>query len=88
MGVIKDMVGGFETLSKIGRCASNSTKNIMLFTLGHGEDPNVAIPPVFYPSCVLRRVDMANFLNYDKGRGEYCIPLLKMIFECKAWALW
>ena len=67
MGMIKDMVGGFETLLKIGRCASNGTLNIILSTLGYGEDPDEAILLIFYPSCILRRVDMAKILNYDKG---------------------
>ena len=69
MEMIKDMVGGFETLSKIGRCASDGTFNSKLSTLRYGEDPNEAIPLIFYPSCVLRRVDMAKNLNYDKGPG-------------------
>ena len=66
MGMIKDMVSGFETLSKIGRCASNGPLNIRLSTLEYGEDPDKAILPIFYPTCVIRRVDMANFLNYAK----------------------
>ena len=67
MGMIKDVFRGFETLSKIGRCAFNDPLNIRLSTLGHGEDPDEAIPLIFYPPCVVRRVDMANFLNYAKG---------------------
>ena len=67
MGMIKDVFRGFETLSKIGRCASNGPLNIRLSTLGYGEDPDKAIPLTFYPTCVVRGIDMANFLNYDKG---------------------
>ena len=66
MGMVKDMVGGFGTLSKI-ECASNGTSNIMLSIMGYGEDPDKAIPLIFFPSCVARRVGMAKFLNYDKG---------------------
>ena len=67
MGMIKDVFRGFETLSKIGRCVSNGPLNIRLSTLGYGEDPDEAIPLTFYPTCVVRGIDMANFLNYDKG---------------------
>ena len=61
MGMIKDGCHGSETLSKIWRCASNGTLNIMLSTLGYVEDPDESIPPIFYPSCIVRRVDMAEF---------------------------
>ena len=61
MGMIKDMFRGFETLSKVGRCASDGAVNIIIPTLGDGEDPDGAIPLIFYPSCVVRKVDMANF---------------------------
>ena len=59
MGMIKDVFRGFETLSKIGRCAPHGALNIMLSTLGDGEDPGGVIPQIFYPSCVVRKVDMA-----------------------------
>ena len=61
MGMIKDLCCGFETLSKIERCASNGAVNIIIPTLGDGEDPDGAISLIFYPSCVIRKVDMANF---------------------------
>ena len=61
MGMIKDLCCGFETLSKIERFASNGAVNIIISKLGDGEDPDGAIPVIFYPSCVIRRVDMAKF---------------------------
>ena len=61
MGMIKDVFCGFETLSKIGRCASNGPLNIRLSTLGYREDPDKAIPLMFYPTCVVRGIDMVNF---------------------------
>ena len=50
MGMIKDVVSIFETLSKIGRCASNGPLNIRLSTLGQGENAEKAISLIFYPT--------------------------------------
>ena len=50
MAMIKDIFHGFETLSKIGRCVPNGALNARLSTLGDGEDPGGAIPPIFYLS--------------------------------------
>ena len=61
MGMVKDLCCSFETLSKIERCASNGVVNIILPPLGDGEDPDGAIPLVFYPCFVVRKVDMAKF---------------------------
>ena len=69
MGMIKDVVSGFETLSKFGRHGSNGPLYIRLSKLEYREDPDEAIPLIFYPTRVVKRVDVVNFLNYDKGPG-------------------
>ena len=61
MGMIKDQCCSFETPSKIEGCASNGAVNIRLSTLGDSVRLDGAIPLIFYPSCVVRKVDMAKF---------------------------
>ena len=46
---------------------------LMLPTLGHGEDPDGAIPLVLCPGYVVRNAGTSSIVNYGKGRVEYCI---------------
>ena len=75
MGMVKDLVGGFKTPSKIGRCPSNGIFYFMLSTLGRRKDPDGIIPPIIYPTRVVRCVDTDGFLNYGKGPMEYWVTI-------------
>ena len=64
--MIKDLYPCFMTLSKIGRRASNSMLNIIIFTPGGREGSAGAIPPVVYPNSITKSVDRARFKTMIK----------------------